>query len=58
MGLYGLLGHNFTSLHVDDVRTSQETYASTASLGDRFTFSYVADVRTSEERYLWAFMGC
>jgi hypothetical protein len=35
-------------LYVDDVRTSQETRASTACYGDNFTFLYV-DVRTSQK---------
>jgi hypothetical protein len=33
MNLHGLLGDSFTLLYVDDVRTSQETQASTVSYG-------------------------
>jgi hypothetical protein len=53
---YCLLRDSFTSLYVDDVRTSQETHlwASKACCWDSFTFLYVDDVRTSPERHLWA----
>jgi hypothetical protein len=36
MGLYGLLWDSFTFLHIDDVRTSQDTYlwVSTECYGD------------------------
>jgi hypothetical protein len=42
-----VMGINFTSLYVHDVRTSQDTHlwASTACYGDNFTFLYVDDVR-------------
>jgi hypothetical protein len=53
-----LLGDGFTFLYVDDVRTSQEAYASTACYVDSFTFSYVDDVCTSQEIHLWASTAC
>jgi hypothetical protein len=40
---------SFTVLHVDDVRTSQETQDSTACYGDTSTLLYIHDVRTSQE---------
>jgi hypothetical protein len=51
MGLNGLLPETFTFLHVDDVRTSQETrlWVSTARYRDSFTSLYEDDVRTSQE---------
>jgi hypothetical protein len=51
---------SLTSLHVHDVRTSQEPYlqASTACYGDSFTFLHVDDVRTSQEPYLRASTAC
>jgi hypothetical protein len=50
----------FTSLYVDDVRTSEETHlwASTARYRDSFTSLYVVDVRTSEKTHLWASTAC
>jgi hypothetical protein len=42
-------GDSFDFVYVDDVRTSQEAYVSTACYGDTFTFLYVGDVRTSQE---------
>jgi hypothetical protein len=44
-------GDSFTFLYVDDVCTSQETYAPTVSYGESFTFLYVDDVYTSQETY-------
>jgi hypothetical protein len=44
-------GDSFTSLYVDDVRTSQEAHASTVYYGDSFTCLYVHDVRTSQEAH-------
>jgi hypothetical protein len=38
-------------LYVDDVRTSQETWASMVCYGESFTFLYVDDVRTSQEAH-------
>jgi hypothetical protein len=38
-------GDSFTFIYVGDVRTSQETYASTVCYGDSFTFIYVGDVK-------------
>jgi hypothetical protein len=40
---------SFTFLYVENVRTSQETQASTVCYKDSFTFLYVEDVRTSHE---------
>jgi hypothetical protein len=58
MRLHGLLRRS-TFLHVDDVRTSQETHlwAFTACYGDSFTCLYV-DVHTSQETHLWASKAC
>jgi hypothetical protein len=60
MGLHGLYRYSFTSLHIDDVRTSQETrlWATMAYYGDCFTSFYVDDVRTSQETCLWATTAC
>jgi hypothetical protein len=37
--------------YVEDVRTSQETHASTACYGDSFAFLYVDDVHTSQKTH-------
>jgi hypothetical protein len=49
-------GDSFTFVHVDDVRTSQYAYASTACDWDGFTFAYVDNIRASQEAY--ASMDC
>jgi hypothetical protein len=51
MGLQNLLGDSFTILHLDDVRTSQETHlgASTACHGYSFSILHVDDISTSQE---------
>jgi hypothetical protein len=54
--IHGLFSFPFS--YVDDVRTSQEAHASTASYRDRFPFLYVDDVRTSQKIYLCASMVC
>jgi hypothetical protein len=43
--------NSFTFVHVDDVRTTQETYpyASMACYSDSFTFVHVDDVRTTQK---------
>jgi hypothetical protein len=53
-------GDSFTILHVDNVRTSQETHlwASMACYGNSFTTLHVDNVRTSQETHLWASMVC
>jgi hypothetical protein len=53
-------GDRFTSLYVNDVHTSQETYlwTSTTSFGDSFTLLYADDVRTSQETRLQACKAC
>jgi hypothetical protein len=38
LGLYGRLREYLYFIYIDDIRTSQETYASTALYGDSFTF--------------------
>jgi hypothetical protein len=38
-------------LYADDVRTSQQTHASTACYRDSFTILYVDDVRTSQQTH-------
>jgi hypothetical protein len=49
---------SFTFAHADDVRTSQETQASTACYGDSFAFLYVNNVRTSLDSHLWKPTAC
>jgi hypothetical protein len=46
-------GDSFTSIYVDDVRTSHETPADvSACCGDSFNFLYADDGRTSKETHL------
>jgi hypothetical protein len=57
MGLHCLLQVHLYFLYAENVRTAQETHASTASYCNAFTFSYV-DIRTTQETQLWASTVC